>query len=347
MRQMGYFAEEQDAPAREAARKKALEQVVTLLRGAERILILTHKSPDGDTMGSAFALCRVLRKLGKSANVLCSDTFPAKYSYLYEQLTMEPLEPELIVASDIATTDLFGKMLEPYADRVGLCIDHHPSNTGYAGFSFVDPKAAATCEIMTELIDLLEVELDKSIAECLYTGIATDTGCFCYSSTTPKTLRTAAYLIEKGADSKRLNKLLFETKSRGRLRLEAMALASLEYHFGGRAALIVLSKDMMAEAGIDESEAEGIPSIPARIEGVIAGITLKEKETGVYKISLRTGMQLNASNICAQLGGGGHAAAAGCTIQGSLDDAKLTILKAVGAALDADAINSEMKGEAK
>jgi Exopolyphosphatase-related proteins len=335
MAQKGFSTERQ--------RAEALGQAAEMLRGAGRVLILSHKSPDGDTMGSAFALCRAVKKLGKAAAVVCSDPFPAKYGYLHEGLQPEQFEPDLVVASDIATTDLFGKALEPYAGRVDLCIDHHPSNTGYAAFSFVDPRAAATCEIMAELIEILGVEIDKDIANCLYTGLATDTGCFCYSSTTPKTLRTAADLIEKGADSIRLNKLLFETKSRGRLHLEALALASLEYHFGGLAALIVLSKEMMTQSGVDDAEAEGIPSIPARIEGVVAGITIKEKDAGVYKISLRTGAALNASDICARLGGGGHAAAAGCSLEGPLGDVKRMILDAVGKELG----RQDVKGETK
>lgn len=327
----------------EQQRTEGLSRAAEMLREAHRVLILSHKSPDGDTMGSAFALCSALRKLGKSAHVDCSDPLPKKYGYLYTGLVQEHFEPDLVVAADIATTDLFGEALETYAKRVDLCIDHHPSNTGYARVNLIDPKAAATCEVMADLIKLLDVDIDNNIADCLYTGIATDTGCFCYSNTTPRALRTAADLIEHGADSVRLNKLLFETKSRGRLRLEAMALASLEYHYNDLAALIVLTKEMTVQSGADEGETEGIPSIPARIEGVIAGITIKEKDAGVYKISLRTGAALNASDICARLGGGGHAAAAGCSLTGTLDAVKRAILSAVGEELD----KKGMKGDAE
>lgn len=308
-------------------RENRLKGAAKILLSARNILILMHKSPDGDTLGSAFGLCRALLKLGKSAKVICSDPIPKRYGYLVAGADFD--KPDLIVASDIATVGLFGDSLEQYAQKVDLCIDHHPSNSGYAKYSFVDPSAAATCEIMTELIGLLGVEIDKNIAECLYTGLATDTGCFRFSNTTPKTLRTAAELIDKGADNAKLNKLLFETVSRGRLEIEKMALETLEYHMGGRVALITLTNDMYEKAGVDESETEGIPSIPATIEGVEAGITIRENGPGAYKISLRTNGALDASNICSMLGGGGHAAAAGCRATGSLDDAKRAILAAV------------------
>ena len=310
-------------------RTHALEKAAGMLLSADNILILTHKSPDGDTLGSGFALYRALFKLGKRVRVICADPFPKKYGYLFDGVETGEIKPEFIVATDIATVALMGESLSQYSDKVNLCIDHHPSNDGYAQFTFVDPSAAAACEIMAEIIPLLNVEIDNNIANCLYTGLATDTGCFRFSNTTPRTLRCAAMLIENGADSVRLNKLLFETNSRGRLEIERLALETLEYHFGGRAAIITLTKAMNEKAGVTDSETEGIASIPARIEGVEAGITIKEKAEGVCKISLRTGVSLNASNICAKLGGGGHAAAAGCSVIGSLEEVKRTILNAV------------------
>jgi bifunctional oligoribonuclease and PAP phosphatase NrnA len=324
-------------------RAVALEKAAGMLKSAGNVLILTHKSPDGDTLGSGFALCRALLKLGKTTRVICADPFPKKYNYLFEGIESRKFKPKFIVATDIATVELIGEGLAKYSDRVDLCIDHHQSNSGYAGFTVVDPAAAATCEIMAEIIDLLDVEIDKNIADCLYTGIATDSGCFRYSNTTPRTLRCAAAMIEKGADSVRLNKMLFETNSRARIEMERMALESLEYYFDGRAALITLTKAMNEKAGVTESETDGIPSIPARIEGVDAGITVKEKGDGVYKISLRTGAALNASDICAKLGGGGHAAAAGCSVNGSLEEVKSTILKAVQEEIE----KQGMKGEEK
>lgn len=310
-----------------------LKRAASILKGADKIVILTHKSPDGDTLGSAFALCRALLKLGKKVRVECSDAFPKKYEYLYEGIEFENFEPELIVASDIATENLFGDNLKKYKGKVGLCIDHHPSNEKYADFTLVSPAAAANCEIIPDVIDLLGVKIDKKIADCIYTGLATDSGCFRFSNTTAKTLSAAARMIEFGADNARINKKLFETMSKARIEMERRVFGTLEYHFGGRAALIVITREMNEKTGISESETEGIPSIPARIEGVSVGITIKEKGNNFYKISLRTNGGLNASQICSKLGGGGHVCAAGCEFNDSLENVKSAILSAVEEAL--------------
>lgn len=310
-----------------------LKKAASMLKGADKIVILTHKSPDGDTLGSAFALCRALLKLGKKVRVECSDAFPKKYEYLYEGIEFPDFEPELIVASDIATENLFGDKLDKYKGKVGLCIDHHPSNEKYATFTAVNPKAAANCESIPKIINLLDVEIDNKIANCIYTGLATDTGCFRFSNTTAKTLNAAARMIELGADSARINKKLFETMSKSRIEMERMVFETLEYHFDGRAALIVITRDMYEKTGISESETEGIPSIPARIEGVMAGITIKEKGDSIYKISLRTSGGLNASQICSKFGGGGHACAAGCEFNDSIENVKTAVLSAVEEAL--------------
>lgn len=313
--------------------KSDLKKAASILKGADKIVILTHKSPDGDTLGSSFALCRALLKLGKKARVECSDAFPKKYGYLYRGIQFEDFEPELIAASDIATENLFGANLLKYKGRVGLCIDHHPSNERFAAFTVLNPTAAANCETIPELIDLLGVKIDRDIADCIYTGLATDSGCFRFSNTTAKTLQIAARMIELGADNAKINKLLFETMSKARIEMERLVFGTLEYHFDGRGALIAITREMYEETGIDESETEGLPSIPARIEGVIAGITVREKSGGFYKISLRTSGALDASQICSKLGGGGHSCAAGCELSGSLKNVKAEILSAVEDAL--------------
>jgi phosphoesterase RecJ-like protein len=315
---------------------EAVKRAADILKKANDVLIISHSSPDGDTLGSAFALYRALLKTGRRARVECSDELPDKYNYIYVDMPGSAFTPDLIVSSDIASQNLLGENMEKYKDSIALCIDHHPSNTFYAGYTLLDTRAAATCEIMFDVITLLNVEIDQDIANCIYTGLATDTGCFRYSNTTPKTLRTAALMIEKGAQAATINKAIFETTSKRRMAAETMALASLEYHFDGRAALICITHDICEKTGVSEAELEGIPSIPARIEGVLAGVTVKEKSEDCYKISVRTTGGLNASDICARLGGGGHVNAAGCTVEGSRQEAKNSILAAVGWALGAE-----------
>lgn len=313
---------------------QGLSRAAEFLLNRDNILILSHMSPDGDTIGSAFGLCCALQRLGKHARVECSDIFPKKYGYILQTVKEMQFEPDFIVAVDIATTKLFGEALQKYADRISLCIDHHPSNTGYACYTLLEPHAAATCEIIADLLRKLNVDIDSDIANCLYTGLSTDTGCFRYSSTSPKTLQCAARLIERGADAASINKRMFETSSRERMELERQALNTLEYHFDGRAAVISITLEMLAATGADESEMEGLPSLPARIEGVQAGITIKQKSEDTFKISMRTNDGVNASDICAEFGGGGHRAAAGCQLTGSLEQVRAKILQATAKELD-------------
>ena len=312
----------------------AVQKAADTLKGADNILILSHLSPDGDTLGSAYALCRALRALGRRARVECSDELPAKYGYIVDGMEPCAFEPSLVVSSDIATEKLLGEKLECYAGHIALCIDHHPSNSRYAAFTLLDPTAAATCEIVYDVINKLGVNIDKYIADCIYTGLSTDTGCFRYSNTRPRTLRTAALMMEKGADAARINKEMFETMSRNRLAAETMILRTLEYHFGGRVAVVYVTQEIVAQSGVNENELEGVPSMPARIEGVLAGVTVKEKQDGVYKISVRTNGGLNASDICARLGGGGHAKAAGCSVSGTLAEVKELVLAEMKRALE-------------
>ena len=312
------------------------ETVVSRLLGADDILILCHKNPDGDTLGSGAALCLALRRLGKTAAVLCSDPIPAMYAFLPITVFDGSFAPRFVVAVDVAGIQLFGDKnnMPRYAEHVDLCIDHHASNSGYAYESLVDGSAAAAAELLTALIPELGVELTPDIAACLYTGLATDTGCFRFTNTTAATHRAAARLIEAGADVATLNERLFECRSHARMEAERMALESLEYYYGDRCAMICLTWDQIQAAGVAGAELEDLTSLPRSIEGVEVGLTLRQQKDGSYKISVRTGNQTNACSIARRLGGGGHPRAAGCEISGNLDNAKHAILDEVKKELD-------------
>ncbi len=310
-----------------------LKQCCMLLATAEDIWIFTHKNPDGDTLGSAYGLYYGLTAIGKRAAVLCSDSMPKKFGYFYPQGPMPDFEPQYIVAVDVADIQLLGPALEPYAHKIDLCIDHHISNTGYAEHLLLDSHAAATAEIVYEIVTAMGVSLTQPMATALYTGIATDTGCFRYSNTTAQTHFRAAKLIEAGIDITYMNQLLFETKSKGRIALERLAMSTLEYAFHQRCATIVLSREMVAQSGAEDEDIDGISSMPRQIEGVEVGATLRERKEGGYKVSVRTARSVDASEICKRLGGGGHKAAAGCVISGTLDEARRKLYEAIGAQL--------------
>lgn len=297
-------------------RKIDAARAAASLRKQDNILILTHRNPDGDTLGGAFALLRALLTLGKTARVLCGEEIPEKYAYMWAGLPeISDFAPEYVVAVDIADEKLLGmKLQEAFAGKVDLCIDHHVSNTQYAKALFLE-ECAATCEMVYAVVSALEVEINTEIADCLYTGIATDTGCFRYTNVTAQTHEIAALLLRAGAHFGDINRVMFETTTGTYLKLQELVLKSLELYFDGRCAVITITQEMFRQSGSNESECDGIASLPRKIEGVLVGVTLRERCDGTYKVSLRTYEPFDASKICQALGGGGHARAAGCELQ--------------------------------
>ncbi len=298
----------------------SITEAAAMLLTHDHIIILMHKSPDGDAIGCAYALCYALRKLGKSAQVRCSDPVPEKYGYLTKEVPDQHFTPAYIVSADLAAEQLFGDALQEYTDRVDLCIDHHGSNSGFARYGIIDPSAGACTQIVLRVIEAMEVPIDRYLANAIFTGLSTDTGCFKFSNASSETFRIAAEMIDKGAESAMINRIMFDTKSRARLEIERMALDSVRFYADGQIATVSVTQQMLRQSGADESETEGIASIPRQIEGVRIGITIKEKEDGTFRISMRTTDDVDASAVCAVFGGGGHKAAAGCSVSGTAEE---------------------------
>ncbi len=304
-----------------------------ILRGMDNIAILCHRNPDGDTLGSGFALHYILKQLGKKSKIFCHDEVPAQYSYLLSEYSPEEFEIENIVAVDVADEQLLGENLDMFKGKVDLCIDHHGSNKCYAKNWLVRSTAAANCEIIEDICyGFEEAELTKIIADCIYTGVSTDTGCFRYSNTTGHTHAVAGRMFKAGCDFSMINRVMFELKSLSRIEIEKEVLNTVEYHYGNRCALVYITKEMLERTGALESELEGVAAMPRQIEGVEVGITLRQRDNG-YKVSMRSGDEVDASVICAKLGGGGHRCASGCFIEGDLETAKKIILSALEGSL--------------
>lgn len=289
------------------------DRVAELLQEKDNILILTHKNPDGDTLGCGVALCRVLQGLGKNARVENSDIIPKRYSYLFEDLKVMDFEPEFIVAVDVADTKLLGERLEGlYSDRVDLCIDHHGSNREFAKELYLRSEDGAASLSLYRIIKKMGVPVTPQIATALYTGLSTDTGCFRYSNASSECYRVAAELIDSGADSARINVLMFETKPLSYFRLLTEVLAGMRTFCDGRVIVLKVTRDMFDRTGATPDQCDAIAAMSRQVEGALCGITMKEKQGGGYKLSLRTHEPLDAAQLCGLLGGGGHARAAGC-----------------------------------
>ncbi len=305
------------------------QEAAKWLEQQEDLLILTHRRPDGDTVGCAVALCLSLRKLGKTAYILTNEDATALFdSYWGDTLAPAGFEPKAVVSVDIASEGLFHKSAEIYKCQVDLAIDHHGSNEGFAQYNCVEPEKAACGEILYTIITEW-FPVDADIALPLYLAISTDTGCFVYSNTTPNTHRVAAALMETGIDYAGVNKRHFRTKSYTRLRVESRIIDTMDLHDEGAIALAAVSLRDMAELGATEEDLEDIAAFVGQLKGVRTAVTIRELKPGECKLSLRTGDGLDASKVCALLGGGGHAAAAGCTVMGSVEEAKTSILWAI------------------
>lgn len=304
------------------------ERVGTILRESEDVLILTHKNPDGDCLGTGAALCRYLLKEGKRATVVNDAPIPEKFAFLFEGLPQETFEPKTIIAVDIADTTLLGT-LSDYADRVDLCIDHHVSNKLYAKETYLCPDDCAAALSLYRVFSTLGIKIDPLMANALYTGLSTDTGCFRYSNANAEAYRAAADLIELGADNAMINVKMFETKPYSEFMVLADAFSRLRMFCDGKVSVLKISQDMLRARDADTDSFDFVTAMSRQIEGVLCGITMKQQEDGHYKISLRTHEPLDASALCALLGGGGHQRAAGCDAGPDEEASLKTLLNAV------------------
>lgn len=309
------------------------KECLRILSENDEFLVISHEHPDGDTLGCAFALCEALRLMGKKRAFMCADKLTNEFSFLTDDFCDDEVRNPVVVCVDVADIKLLGSLASQFEGKVDLCIDHHMSNTSFAAATYLIEKAAA-CEIVYDLICSLPVEESRYIRNCIYTGISTDTGCFRYQNTSPETFKIAAELMEKGIDSGKINKLMFETKSKSFLKLEMLARETLEYHFDGRCAIITINQDMYRKSGSSEHECHPITALPRQIEGVLVGAVFKENEEGHFSVSVRTDEGIDASLICSRLGGGGHKGAAGCRPDCDYESAKSLLLESIKKSLD-------------
>jgi phosphoesterase RecJ-like protein len=271
-----------------------------------------------------------LREQGKTAHILPNPGASAIFTpYLEGLLAPEGFEPDTVVAVDIAARSMFYDEARAYLPRVDLTIDHHPSQEFYAKNTCLDASCAACGEIIYEIVKEL-VPVTVEIAAPLYVAVSTDCGCFAYGNTTANTHRVAAALTEAGIDLAGLNKRHFRTKSWKRMQLESAILGGMELHEDGLVAIAAITLEMMDSIGATQNDTEDIANLVGALEGVKASVTIRELAPGKNKISLRTDPNwLNASTTCALLGGGGHAAASGATVDADVAETKRVILDAI------------------
>ena len=292
--------------------------------------IVTHRRPDGDTLGSAAALCRGLRSIGKSAFILYNPEVTEKYAHLLEGLSKPAAQPgDVVVSVDVASPGMLPEAFSHLLGQIDLRIDHHHSSESFTAFELVIPTAAACGQIIYDVMTEMGVHLDTPMANALYTAISTDTGCFRYANTQSHTFEVAAACAAVSKDLPELNQVLFETNSLKRLKLQGWIIEHLQFLEEGQIAICALPLAVEKELGLTEDDMENISGFPRSIEGVKIAATLRQQEDGIIKVSVRALPGYDASAVCAQFGGGGHRGAAGASMNMTMDQAVAAIIAAM------------------
>lgn len=312
-----------------------MDEIVELLRRHDGFLIAGHRDPDGDSLGSSLALGLALEQMGKRVQVMSADPLFAAYLRLpgSERITVSATAPAgypvvvLMECNEVARSGIEG--LE---ERLVVNIDHHANNPEFGEVNWVDPSAAAVGVMVYRLLQALEVEITRSIATHLYVAILTDTGCFRYSNTDADAFRVCAELVDYGVEVSEVAEAIYENVPRDKVRLLAVALASLTTDPDGRVASMVLQHETLASSP-GKPDTEGIVNQAKAIDGISVAALFKEVEPHSYRVSLRSDGSVDVAAIAAGFGGGGHPRAGGCMFVGELDEAKDAILSAVRAAL--------------
>ncbi len=312
--------------------QSAWGQVFNLIRKNRVFLLTTHVNPDGDGLGSQSALYCALKAIGKKVLVVNHDPLPPRLSFLpfasaYQASDTLPSHDVCFVMDAGDFTRIRDNVRREEFQAL-VNIDHHYSNDHYGDVNLVDPGACATGEIVYHLIKAMGIPLNKGIAESLYTALATDTGGFRYSNTTPQVLRLAAEFMEAGADSAWISDRIFSNISPEALELVRISLASIEIHENGRIASIQLSQAELADSGATDEDSENLVNFVRKIDGVQIAIFLKERPDGQTKISLRSKTDANVALVAKKFGGGGHSYAAGAIYSGNRSSALKAVLKA-------------------
>ena len=291
----------------------------------DNFCILTHRRPDGDTIGSSASLCLGLRSLGKTAHVLYNEEVSERFAWLHEGLTKEAVEEgDTVVSVDVASPGMLPKAFEHLLGNIHLRIDHHASATSFTDCELVDGASASCAELVWDVLRHAGVTMDEKIAEAVYVGVSTDTGCFRYANTTAHTFSVAAECAGAGARVFELNQELFETNTLGRLRMQAWIVDHMQMIRGGEMAIVAIPLAVEQELGVTQDDMDNISSFPRTVAGVCMAATLRETKEGDTKISVRAVPGYDATLVTTRFGGGGHKGAAG----GSL---KMPIAEAVKA----------------
>lgn len=320
-----------------------LDEVIAAIEEPADTLIIFHRNPDADAVGSAFALQNVMEQLGSPTRCICCDEVPAYLQFLSQETqesvlsgaVLADFEPARIISVDTASLSQMGSLAETFGERVDLMIDHHEGENHYGAQCYIRTTAAATGEIIFDLIKQLageeRITIDEDMCICLYAAISGDTGCFRYSNVTPRTHIRAAELVASGIDCAEINRRLFENKSLERLRAQSAAISNMELFADGKVAVVTFPYALKAALGLGDEDLGALVDIPRSLSGVEVAFCIRQPlPEGRFRVSARSNGAYDVSELCRKFDGGGHAKAAGCTLTApDMAEAVRTVVSAI------------------
>ncbi|MDF2668063.1 MAG: bifunctional oligoribonuclease/PAP phosphatase NrnA [Paenibacillus sp.] len=331
-----------NAQAEKRTYESQLEHARDFIKRNDHFLVVAHVNPDGDAASSTFAVGWLLKRLGKHFTMVNEDVMPRKFSYLwgYNQLMevadlSDDLIIEAVISVDCADESRIGKVRERFPVDVPLLnIDHHPTNDYFGHVQLIREDAAATVELLFDLTAKLGVQMTRELAECIYTGLLTDTGGFRYSNTSPEVMRIASDLLQHGVQGHQLAETLLETITRSHIAVLQRALGTLSFAFEHKICWISVSAEDIELTKASPEDLEGLIQYPRNIEGVEVGLLFKQVDGNRVKISFRSSGNVDVAKVAKSFGGGGHVRASGCTLDGPLPNVIQQVVAAIGRALE-------------
>lgn len=311
-----------------------LDNIIEKIKSSEKIVILTHETPDGDAIGSTLAMKMALKQLGKESDVIIRE-YPKGFDFLpgRNDVKSDTDVEKYDLAISLDCSDFKRLVGNEYFEKAKqtIVIDHHGSNKMYGDFNFVNPVAPACCQILIGMFEYFDIKIDKELGSCILTGIITDTGGFRYSGVTPETFEFTADLLAKGVNVSDIYKRVLETKTKPNFELMKRTINRMEFLESGKVTFTYITNQDLKEVNAGIGDHEGLVEIGRDIEGVEVSIFIrqKEQEENAYKVSMRSNEYVNVSDICFRFGGGGHEKAAGALIQGNIEQVKQKILNEV------------------
>jgi phosphoesterase RecJ-like protein len=318
--------------------ERHLKDAARFILQHDNFLVVAHIQPDGDAASSTYAMGWILKQLGKSYTLINEGSMPSKFAYLWgsDQLLDFSLQQpdrlfQTVISVDCADFSRIGKVSALFDEQLQLLnIDHHPTNDRFGTCHLIKNDAAATVQILYDLAKTLKLAPTMEFAEAIYTGLLTDTGGFRYSSTTSEVMQIGADLLKLGVQGSVIAERVLERLTYSQIAMLQRALSTLAFSHNRQLAWLSVTLNDLEQTGVSSEDLDGLVNYARNIEGVEVGMLFKEKEPGIIKVSLRSAGTVNVAKIALSLGGGGHVRAAGCTLQGTLEQSVLRMVQEVG-----------------